>query len=110
MICFGGRHVDEGVVARFGSELIKGFRNVGIKVPAQPPVSSPASVHGDISHIVYEATAKSIEAFGKKPDIIFVLVQDSSIELYRRLKAELDTQAGIASQGKVFEALISTIN
>jgi hypothetical protein len=97
MICFGGRHVDEGVVVRFGNELIKGFRSVGMNIPSQPPVL--ANPHGDISRMALEATAKSIGAFGNKPDIIFILVQDSSSELYRRLKAELDTQAGITSQG-----------
>lgn len=103
MICFGGQHVDEGVVVRFGNELIKGFRSVGMKVPAQPPVL--ANPHEDTSRMAYEATAKSIGTFRSKPDIIFVLVQDNSAELYRRLKAELDTQAGIASQGNMSETL-----
>jgi eukaryotic translation initiation factor 2C len=92
-ISFAGQ-VDE----RFGFELLKGFRAVGLSVPNQPPALLVGNPNGDIKQIVNNAIQKATQTFGAPPDLILVLLPKASIPLYVALKSALDIHYGIASQ------------
>jgi hypothetical protein len=70
-----------------------------MKVPSSPPVTIIGNPNGNITKVIHEAASKANGKFGITPDVVFILTQDGSSDLYRKLKAELDTQIGFPSQG-----------
>jgi eukaryotic translation initiation factor 2C len=86
-------------VQRFGEELLKGLRTVGLSVPSDPPAILVENAQGDIRQIVNNAVQKAEQHFsGSTPDLILAILPKSSVSLYTALKSALDIHYGIASQ------------
>jgi hypothetical protein len=96
IICFGD--APQQVVQQFAGEILKGFRNVGMGVPRDPPIPMMGNPYGDMRETMASAIDKAKAAFGGPPDVIFHLLKGSSIPIYQAIKSALDVHLGIASQ------------
>lgn len=72
-------------------------------VPNQSPAIMLGNPFGDIKSVIESAIGKAQSLFGLAPDLIFLLIQGTSVPLYTAVKNSLDVNKGIASQVMLIE-------
>jgi len=95
------------LLQKFGQDIITSFRACGLTVPKQPPPVLVGNAQAGMKQVMEDARARAHNQFGFPPTVIFIVLQGSSIPLYKALKAGLDVHMGIASQVMLQEKAFS---
>lgn len=99
--------LENNVLQRFGTDMVRSFRDCGMSVPQDPPPVLVGNSQGSMKAIMEDACARAHNQFGVPPDVIFIVFQGSSIPLYKAIKAGLDVHLGVASQVMLQEKALS---
>lgn len=85
-------------IDKFGAEMVRSFRALGMTVPSTPPPLLVGNPQGHMKTIVDNAIKKANIKYHKDPDVIFFVLQGISTQIYQLVKMGLDVKQGIASQ------------